>query len=223
MFDGIKLLCLVKKPTDFESCLAPIIVPAEKFLKIANDSAFCCPKCGHKSKSLRTFFMQAVSLQKAVHEVKDTGFYLSTYNLAFMNCHEDDFDATPHILEKNDWGFWNMQISNITLANIAEPASRIEIWEDSFEKANPFVYPHVHKITFNNVLHRKSLIGPYHEIKDLTPLQKMLRETRKYNAAWRTLLDSLVSAVPVDLRDQLYTDLNNVTNLSQLYPEETYG
>ncbi len=222
MFDGIKLLCISKNRQDFKSCLTPLIVPSDKFLKIANDLNYCCRGCGRKSKALRSFFMEALRLQKAVNSISDTDFYLSNYNLGFVSCHEDEFPVTPHILENSDWGHWNMQISSITIAKIDEPGSNVDIREDCFEKARPFVHPIVKDLTFNNVLHRKSLIGPYHEIKDLRTLKELIRQVRKYNIAWWSLLDSLVCAAPVDLEDGRYTYLNNVSSLAMLYPTETY-
>ena len=73
MFDGIKLLCISKNRQDFKSCLTPLIVPADKFLKITNDLNYCCRGCGRKSKALRSFFMEALRLQKTVNGISDIG------------------------------------------------------------------------------------------------------------------------------------------------------
>ncbi len=219
MFDGVKLLCIVRKEPGFESCLRPLIVRDDKFLKIAN-KGFTCPSCGHRSGKLKPFFLQLLELQKATKVLFDTGFYLKNYKLAFECCHEDDFETLEYVLNKNDWGNWNMQIASIIISGI-ERETRVTIWEDHYFKARPFVYPNEYELTFGSVLRRKAMYAFDHEIKNLTHLQNLIRHIRKHNVAWLNLLGSGVAAAPVDLTDPLATSLNNVQNLGELF-EETY-
>ena len=219
MFDGVKLLCLVRKEPGFESCLHPLIVRDGKFLKIANKD-FSCPSCGHKSEKLTPFFLRLAELQKATKLLQDTGFYLKNYKPAFECCHEDGFETLDYILNKNDWGNWNMQIASIIISGI-EQETRIAIWEDHFYKARPFVYPCDWELTFGSVLRRKAMYAFDHEFKNLSRLKDLIRNIRKYNEAWVGLLSSGVAAAPVDLTDPLATSLNNVKNLAELF-EETY-
>jgi hypothetical protein len=137
MFDGVKLLCLVRKEPSIESCLRPLIVRDDKFLKIAN-KGFTCPSCGHKSEKLNSYFLHLAELQKASKLLEDTGFVLKNYKLAFMCCMR--MTLNPRLCANNDWGHWNMQIASIIIAGI-DRDTEINLWEDHYHKARPFVYP----------------------------------------------------------------------------------
>lgn len=224
MFDGIKLLCLAKKDNNIvNDCLHSVIVPSEKFIKIANKS-FRCPECGRENSQLASFFLQLTNLQKATREFRETGFYVRCYGLGFESCHEDGFEITPHILENNDWGFWNMQISSIIIAYTENPGYRIDIWEDHFLKALPYVYPlwPTQDLTFSQVLRRKTIYVQDHEVKDIILLKNLLKEIRNYNNSWKELLGSFMSAAPVDLKNGLNTHLAEVDTLAELFSDETY-
>jgi hypothetical protein len=223
VFSGVKLLCMGAKEKNrpYIHCLNPLIIPAEKFLKIANIK-YKCPACGHSSDKLGSYFISLVKLKKAGDTFDGSGFYIRNYELAFQGCHEDGFNITPYVLQEDDWVTWNMQVASITIANTEEPAFRMDIWEDHFFKGRPFVHPFQWEMTFGSVLRRRSLYINSHEV-NLSSLKNLIKELRNYNSAWLRLVDSFITAAPVDLKDSLYTHLNKVDSLVKLFPEtETY-
>jgi len=220
MFAGIKLLCMGPKDKlrPFLQCLRSTIVPEEMFLKIAN-LKFECPDCGHVSNQIGSYFLSLTKLKKAADSFDKTGFYIKNYDLAFQGCHEDGFDITPHVLENNDWSHWNMQISAITIANSNSPSICFDLWEDHNFKGRPFLHPFEYELTFGSVMRRQALF--YHEHKiNLPALKILIKEIRNYNNVWLKLMNSSVSAAPVDLKHSLYTHLNKVDSLADLFPED---
>lgn len=201
-------------------CYYPIIVPSDKYLKISNLS-FKCPNCEHTSDKLGPYFASLVSLNKAANAFDKSGFFVKNYELVYQGSYEG-FDNTPYILENEDWGNWNTQIASITIANTEIPGVRSEIWEDCFFKARPFVYPHEWRLTFGSVMKRKALYYQNHEI-NLTLLKTLISQIRNYNKAYLQLIDSFVSAAPVDLKHHVYTHLNDVQSLIEIFPDiDTY-
>jgi hypothetical protein len=205
------------KNRPFLDCLRPFIVPEDRFLKIAN-LKFKCPDCGHESDRVNPYFLSLIKLKKAADAFDKSGFYIKNYDLAFQGCYEDGFDITPHVLEENDWIHWNMQISAITIANSDRPSIRIDLWEDHNFKARPFIHPFDSEMTFGSVLRRHSLFTHEHGI-NLPSLKTLIREIRNYNNAWLNLMDSFVTAAPVDLKHSLYTLLAKVESLDELFPD----
>lgn len=218
MFAGIKLMCMGPKEKDrpFIPCLRAIIVPEDRFLKIAN-LKFKCPDCGHASSEIKPYFLSLLNLKKAADELDKSDFYIRNYDLTFQGCHEDVFEITPYVLEEDDWMHWNMRIAAITIAH-KEDYFRMELWEDHNFKARPFVHALDREMTFGKILRRRALFSGEHEI-NLSLLKALIREIRNYNNAWVKLVDSFYTAAPVDLKHSLYTHLNNVESLDQLFPE----
>lgn len=225
MFDGIKLLCTNKM------CLNSVIVPENKFFKISL-TEFRCHSCEHINKNIASFFKQIISVSKSRNELKKTGFLHSTYDLGFIirfdeNEETSETEHTRCFLENNDWHHWNLQISCVTLKNIKSKAIRFEIWEDHFAKANTFLNPAKLKLgpnfTFNKLLRAKTFFRHDTEVKNLYVLQNFLREIRKYNNAWLKLFQTFLTAAPVDLKHQVYTDLSNVKSLAGFYGDELYS
>jgi hypothetical protein len=219
VFDGIKLVCMGAKDIEqpWIQCLHPIIVPAGKFLKISN-IRFKCPECGRESDKLGSYFATLVKLNKAANNFDKSGFYIKNYELVYQGSYEEGFENTPYVLENEDWTNWNMQIASITIAFTDMPSVRSEIWEDHFYKARPFVYPHQWKLTFGSVLRRKTLYYHNYEI-NLDLLKQLINEIRNYNNAWLQLIDSFASGAPVDLKHSLYSSLNNVESLAELFDD----
>ncbi len=218
MFAGIKLLCMGTKDKNrpFISCLRGLIVPEDRFLKIAN-LKFKCPDCGHASQKINPYFLNLINLKQAADAFDKSEFYIRNYELSFQGCHEDGFDITPYVLEEDDWVHWNMQIAAITIAH-KESSQRMDIWEDHNFKARPFVHAFEREMTFGGILRRRALFIERHEI-NLALLKALIKEIRNYNNAWLQLIDSFVTAAPVDLKHDLYTHLNNVESLDLLFPE----
>jgi hypothetical protein len=220
MFDGIKMLCMgVDENSPFFDCLHSVIVTEAKFLKLANKQ-YRCPFCGHTSDMIQPFFHALIKLRKAAMDFNNSGTYIRSYGLVFEGCHEDGFhELTPYILENNDWGNWNMQIASCGIALTEEPAYRIELWEDHNFKARPFVYPQQSATTFSSILRKKSMYLGSQEI-NVDLLKVLIKEVRNYNKAWLKLLDSHVTAAPVDLKNALYTHLAEVDSLDELFSDD---
>lgn len=94
----------------------------------------------------------------------------------------------------------------------------MDIWEDHNFKARPFVYAFDLKMTFSSILRRRALFIHEYEI-NLPLLKRLIKEIRAYNLAWLKLIDTFITAAPVDLNHALYTHLNDVESLDQLFPE----
>lgn len=219
MFDGVKILCFGPLPKEkgYGTCLQPVIVPEDKFLKIANLN-FKCPKCGREIMQVNHYFENLMNLRQVSRDFLRSSFYVRNYQLAFEICHEDGFDTTAHVLENDDWESWNMQISAITIANKDTPGYRIDIWEDHFLKGRPYVYPLDDIVTFSDVLSRDSFY--LHGVQiDLNSLQSLVKEIRNYNSAYLQLVDSFLNSAPADLEHPVWTHLNQVDSLAELFPE----
>lgn len=223
MFEGIKLLCMHPKADDpyLELCLHPLIVTRERYLKIAN-MAYTCPRCGYKSKTLGKFFRQVQMLQKTVEDMKTVGFFVEKYEIAFMACQEDEFDFTPHILEHDDWIDWNMQISLVRITNMEDHTMSVDLWEDHFFKSRPFIYPSEWKHAFNAVLRKKALYIMGCEAIDFKYVKNLINDIRNYNKSWHSLLNAQIAAVPVDLKDPLYTSIAKGQSLDELFQQDKY-
>lgn len=219
MFAGIKLLCMGAKEKDrpYIQCLRPLIIPESKFLKIAN-LEFKCPSCGHRSDQIIPYFQSLIKLKQAADSFDSSGFYIKSYGLTFQGCHEDGFEITPYVFEKDDWIHWNMQIADITIANSERPIFRLDLWEDHNFKARPFLHPLQWEMTFGSILRRHSIFIDQYEI-NLVLLRALIKEIRNYNKSWLKLVDSFITAAPVDLKHSLYCHLNNVKSLDELFPE----
>lgn len=219
MFAGIKLLCLRPKKGGpfYQECLHPIIVPEDKFLKIANIK-FKCPACERENDQIAPYFLCLIKLKKAADAFDATNFYIRNYELAFQGCHADGFEITPHVLQEDDWIHWNMQIASLTIAH-RESSIKIDLWEDHNFKARPFLHPFENELTFGSVMKRRALFYDEHEI-NLPSLKSLIKEIRNYNNAWLKLVDSFVTAVSVDLKHSLYTLLNKVDSLAELLPDD---
>ncbi len=219
MFSGVKLLCggVRDKKHPFIQCLQPIIVPEDRFHKIAN-MHFQCPSCGHKSKYIQPYFLSLIKLKQAAANFDKTGVYVHSYGVTIQNSYEDGIELTPHVLENDDWTYWNMQIASINIAVSESSSYRMELWEDHNFKARPFMHSFQSAMMFGSVLRRHSLHIYTYEV-DISTLQALIKEIRNYNNAWVKLMDSFVSAAPVDLNDVLYTHLAGVDSLDELFPE----
>ena len=112
-----------------------------------------------------------------------------------------------------------MQIASITIANSDRPSLRMDLWEDHNFKARPFLHPSQWEMTFGSILRRRSLFIDIYEI-NLPSLKELIKEIRKYNNAWLKLVDSFVTAAPVDLKHPLYTHLAKVESLDELFPDD---
>lgn len=223
MFQGVKLLCMGPKDKErpWIQCLNPVIVPSDKFLKIAN-RRFKCPICAHESDKLQPFFIALLNLKKAADSFDTSGFYIKNYFVGIEGCHEDGLEITPYVLENNDWTHWNMQVSAITCTNTEDQSLEFDLWEDHFYKARPFVFPPEWELTFGSVLRRRSLYIRENSVS-IPALKSLIKGIRNYNEAWLKLLESYVTAAPVDLNHSLYTFISEVDSLIELFPEtDTY-
>jgi hypothetical protein len=223
MFDGIKLLCLgvIDENNIMAECLNPIIVPENRYLKIAN-LKYRCPNCSHQSDKMRPYFIALMNLDKRMNELMAHGFYCHHYAIGIHGCHDDmkdDFDLTPYALEHNDWGNWNMQIAMVNIANLENSGYRIDLWEDHFLKAQPILQYSMRNITFEKILRRKRPFYIDSHIVNLEALKDAVKAIRNYNSALLALVDSGVAAAPVDIKHSLYTNLNQVDSLIDLFPE----
>jgi len=205
-------------------CLQPIIVPKNKFMKIAN-TKYHCPKCGQSNDEIEPYFHALVALNKYATELMTHGFCVDGYTLGIQGCYEcddDEFKITPHVLNHNDWGKWNMQIASLGIGNRQTPAYRIDLWEDHFLKAMPILQYSQEQSTFDEIMMREKPFYIDSHTVNLPALKLLVEATRKYNSALLVLVDSAIASAPVDLTHSLYTHLANVESLVDLFPEDLY-
>lgn len=210
--------------TDIRSdeCLSSLIVPKDKYLKIANNG-YKCRGCGHQSNKTKNYFLSLITLNQTDKNLMSSGFYVKSYGLGIHGAYkdEDGFDPTEYTLNHNDWGGWNAQIASIIVADIETSTHKLDIWVDAFFKGSPYTYPGRKEFTFNNVMRMSNIYLTEHGL-NLQKLKDLLTAIRTHNSAWAALLDSHVNAAPVDLKDPLVLSLYKTKSLADLFPGEIY-
>lgn len=112
-----------------------------------------------------------------------------------------------------------MQISSVIIASLDRPSMKMELWEDCNSKATPYYHPYHSPLTFDDILKKDSIALGSDNI-EIHLLKSLIIEIRNYNASWRNMVDTGVTAAPVDVNHPLYTHLAGVDSLLDLFPED---